>query len=99
MKAPIHTQDGKSSGEVQLNETIFGGKVSDAMMFEAVQMQTMSRRQGSAHTKSRSEVRGGGKKPWKQKGTGRARHGSSRSPIWRGGGITHGPRAERDYSQ
>lgn len=96
MKATIHTQDGKSSGEVQLNEKIFGGKVSDALLFEAVQMQTMSRRQGSANTKARSEVRGGGIKPYKQKGTGNARQGSTRASQFVGGGTLFGPKP-RDH--
>lgn len=92
MKVAIHTQDGKSSGEVQLNEKIFGTEVSDALIFEAVQMQTMSRRQGTASTKARSEVRGGGKKPYKQKGTGNARQGSTRASQYVGGGTLFGPK-------
>lgn len=92
MKVTIHTQEGKSSGEVQLNEKIFGEKVSDALLFEAVQMQTMSRRSGTASTKSRSEVRGGGRKPYKQKGTGNARQGSTRASQFVGGGTLFGPK-------
>jgi large subunit ribosomal protein L4 len=83
-------------GKVTLPEP-FGAKVVDDVMFEQVLAQLASRRSGSAATKTRGEIRGGGKKPWKQKGTGRARAGSIRSPIWRGGGTTFGPRP-RSYA-
>jgi len=76
---------------------VFGGRVNDWVLFEQVVAQRASRRRGTAATKTRAEVRGGGKKPWKQKGTGRARAGSTRSPIWRGGGTTFGPQP-RSYA-
>lgn len=84
-------QDGTSAGEVVLDEKVFGIEPNENVVFDAVVAQQASQRQGTHAVKSRSEVRGGGKKPWRQKGTGRARHGSSRSPIWRGGGVAFGP--------
>lgn len=85
-------------GTVNLDDRFFGVTVRPDLLHEAVVMQLANRRQGTASTKTRGEVRGGGKKPWKQKGTGRARAGSIRSPLWRGGGITFGPRP-RTYAQ
>lgn len=85
-------------GTVNLDDRFFGVTVRPALLHEAVVMQLANCRQGTASTKTRGEVRGGGKKPWKQKGTGRARAGSIRSPLWRGGGITFGPRP-RTYAQ
>jgi large subunit ribosomal protein L4 len=82
--------------EIELNDAVFGAEVNDAVVYEVVRMQMASRRLGTAATKGRSDVRGGGKKPWRQKGTGRARSGASRSPVWRGGGIVFGP-VPRDY--
>lgn len=82
--------------EIELNDAVFGAEVNDAVIYDVVRMQMASRRLGTAATKGRSEVSGGGKKPWRQKGTGRARAGTSRSPIWRGGGIVFGP-VQRDY--
>jgi len=82
--------------EIELNDAVFGAEINDAVIYDVVRMQMASRRLGTAATKGRSEVRGGGKKPWRQKGTGRARAGTSRSPIWRGGGIVFGP-VPRDY--
>lgn len=96
MKATKYTQDGKASGEVQLNEKIFAAEVSKAVIFEVVQSQMASKRAGTASTKARSEVRGGGKKPYKQKGTGNARQGSIRAPHYVGGGVSFGPKP-RDY--
>ena len=78
-------------GTIELDDRLFGSKINRPLIHEAVVMQRASMRLGSAATKSRGEVRGGGRKPWKQKGTGRARAGSSRSPLWRGGGTTFGP--------
>jgi large subunit ribosomal protein L4 len=84
-------------GEVTLPDAIFAAEVKPHLLHEVVTMQMANRRQGTHSTLGRSEVRGGGKKPWRQKGTGRARHGTIRSPLWRGGGIVHGPKP-RDYS-
>lgn len=88
---------GKSQGEVELKKEIFEVPVRADHLHMAVEKQLKNKRAGNACTKTRAEVRGGGRKPWKQKGTGRARHGSTRSPIWKGGGVTFGPRP-RDYS-
>jgi len=83
--------------ELGLSDRVFGAEVNEHILYEVVKMQLACRRQGSASTKGRSDVRGGGRKPWRQKGTGRARAGTNRSPLWRGGGIIFGPRP-RDYS-
>lgn len=88
--------EGKAKGEIELPNSIFGTKPSEASVYEACKAYMASARRGTASTKTRSEVRGGGKKPWRQKGTGRARVGSIRSPIWVGGGVVFGPRP-RDY--
>ena len=87
----------KPVGKVELPERIFGGPVRRHLYYDVVKWQMARRRQGSASTKNRSAVRGGGKKPWRQKGTGRARVGTIRSPLWRGGGVIFGPHP-RDYS-
>jgi large subunit ribosomal protein L4 len=94
----IYNQQAEKTGEIELNSKIFGKKVSESLVHQAVVAQMANQRQVLAHTKTKGEVRGGGKKPWKQKGTGRARVGSSRSPLWRGGGITFGPRNDRNFS-
>lgn len=95
--AAVFNIEGEQVGEIELSEAVFGQPVNDAVLHEVVVMQLANRRQGTHDTKTRSEVRGGGRKPWRQKGTGRARHGTIRSPIWRGGGIVFGPHP-RDYS-
>jgi large subunit ribosomal protein L4 len=87
----------KKVAQVELNDAVFGAEVNEAVIYDVVKMQMAARRSGTSSTKTRSDVRGGGKKPWRQKGTGRARAGTSRSPIWRGGGIVFGPHP-RDYS-
>ncbi|MDD2444314.1 MAG: 50S ribosomal protein L4 [Desulfotomaculaceae bacterium] len=93
----LYNINGEQIGEITLKDEIFGVDVHEAAMHDAVVMHQARRRQGTHDTKTRSEVRGGGRKPWRQKGTGRARHGTIRSPIWRGGGIVFGPHP-RDYS-
>lgn len=98
LEAPVFAMDGKSAGTVTLPASIFEAKWNPDLVHQVVVGMQANARTATAHTKFRGEVAGGGKKPWKQKGTGRARHGSNRSPIWRGGGVTHGPRAEKDYS-
>ena len=90
-KISVLNQEAKAIREIELAESVFGIEPNNQTIFESVVMQQASLRQGNHDTKTRTEVRGGGKKPWAQKGTGRARAGSSRSPIWRGGGIVFGP--------
>ncbi len=98
-KAKVYNQAGEEKGEVKLNPAVFEIEAKDELIKQVVQFYLSNNRQVLAHAKDRSEVRGGGKKPWKQKGTGRARHGSSRSPIWIGGGVTFGPTKERNFSK
>lgn len=98
MKVPVYTIEGKRSGEVDLPEEVFGVPMNRDLLHQAVRAYRANARRTLAHTKTRGEVRGGGRKPWRQKGTGRARHGSIRSPIWRGGGVVFGPRRERVFT-
>ena len=97
-KVDIKKSDGAKSGTIELDENIFGIEPNVAVMHQVVNAQLAAKRSGTHSTKTRAEVRGGGAKPWKQKGTGRARAGSSRIPHWRGGGIALGPKP-RDYSE
>ena len=97
-KVEIKKSDGEKAGTIELDEQIFGIEPNVAVMHQVVNAQLAAKRAGTHNTKTRAEVRGGGAKPWKQKGTGRARAGSSRIPHWRGGGIALGPKP-RDYSQ
>jgi len=99
LKTKIYNQEGKESGEMELLEMVFGVELNDDLVHQVVVAQMANARQVLADTKDKGEVRGGGKKPWKQKGTGRARHGSSRSPIWKGGGVTFGPTTDRNFSK
>jgi large subunit ribosomal protein L4 len=90
-KVAVYDMTGAKTGEMELNDSVFGVEVNEAVVHQAVVMQLASQRQGTHATKTRSMVRGGGRKPWKQKGTGRARAGSIRSPLWVGGGVAFGP--------
>jgi len=96
-KVALLNQSGSNVGEIELNDSVFGIEPNQHVLFEAVIMQRASLRQGTHKVKNRSEVAGGGRKPWRQKGTGRARQGSIRSPQWRGGGVVFGP-TPRSYS-
>jgi len=96
-KVSVLSQTGSSVGDIELNDAIFGIEPNEAVLFEALVQQRASLRQGNHKVKNRSEVRGGGRKPWRQKGTGRARQGTIRAPQWRGGGVVFGP-TPRSYS-
>ncbi len=99
LKTPLYNLKNEVVGELELPEKIFGAPWRPALVKQILLAIAANRRRPWAHAKDRSEVRGGGKKPWRQKGTGRARHGSIRSPLWSGGGKAHGPIKDRDYSQ
>ncbi len=98
LTAELYSADGAVQGEVDLSPEVFGIEPNVAVMHQVVTAQLAAARAGTHSTKTRAEVRGGGRKPWRQKGLGRARHGSIRSPQWAGGGVAHGPKP-RDYSQ
>jgi large subunit ribosomal protein L4 len=98
MKIDVHTPDGKKSGSVELPAELFDAEANIALMHQVVTAQLAAARQGTHSTKRRGEVSGGGRKPYRQKGTGRARQGSTRAPQYKGGGVVHGPKP-RDYSQ
>ncbi len=99
LELAIFSMAGGKVGTIALPDALFGAPWRSDLVHQVTTAMQANARQNRAHTKDRSEVSGGGKKPWKQKGTGQARHGSSRSPIWRHGGVTFGPRKERDYSE
>lgn len=98
-KVSFYNQQGEKIGETLLPKEIFETNLNTDLLHQVVVAQMANRRRVIAHTKNRGEVRGGGKKPWRQKGTGRARHGSIRSPIWKGGGVVFGPRKERVFKK
>ena len=95
----LHTMSGNTDGTVDLDPAVFGAKVHVAAMHQVVTAQLAAARSGTSKTKTRGEVRGGGRKPWRQKGTGRARQGSIRAPQWAGGGVAHGPSGEQNYTK
>ncbi len=99
MKTELYNQNAEVIGETELPDGIFGVKMNPDLVHQAIVAQMANSRQVIAHTKGRGEVRGGGKKPWRQKGTGRARHASIRSPIWKGGGVAFGPTKERNFEK
>ncbi len=99
MEITIYNASGKSSGAAMVPDRLFGAKMNADLVWQVATSQMSNARQVLAHAKTRSEVRGGGKKPWRQKGTGRARHGSIRSPIWIGGGAAHGPSKDVNFKK
>jgi len=98
MEAPLYNQKGSEVGKVALSDALFGVRWNPTLVHEMVLQIQGNRRKAIAHVKDRGDVRGGGKKPWRQKGTGRARHGSTRSPLWVGGGVTHGPSKDKNFT-
>lgn len=99
MKIKVYNQAGVEAGDLELSESVFGVKPKKSVVHQVFVALMANAREPWAHTKGKGDVRGGGKKPWKQKGTGRARHGSIRSPLWRGGGVTFGPKNVRNFKQ
>lgn len=99
METIIYSNKGEKAGSLKLPENVFDLPWNGDLVHQVAVAMQANARDSVAHTKGRSEISGGGKKPWRQKGTGRSRHGSTRSPIWRHGGVTHGPLSEKDYSQ
>lgn len=99
MKATMYNQKGEKAGTLEMPSALFDVAWNPALVWQVAESERSNQRRSTAHAKDRSEVRGGGKKPWRQKGTGRARHGSIRSPLWSGGGVTHGPRSEKNYAK
>ncbi len=99
MKVPIYNQKGEEVKRIELPKEIFGLEMNADLVHQVILSQTSNRRKSIAHSKDRGEVSGGGRKPWAQKGLGRARHGSTRSPIWRHGGVTFGPRKEKIFKK
>ena len=99
MKVDLYNQEAEKIGKIDLPDQIFNIEANPDLIHQVLTVQAASGRKPLAHAKGRGQVRGGGKKPWRQKGTGRARHGSIRSPIWKGGGVTHGPLKEKVYSK
>jgi len=99
METKVYNQKGTETGKILLPVDVFGLPWNADLVHQVVTSMLSSARKNIAHTKNRGDVRGGGKKPWQQKGTGRARHGSSRSPLWVGGGVTHGPRNDKNFER
>ncbi len=98
LKVKVYNQEGADVSEIELSEAVFGIEPNNQAIFDMVLLQRASLRQGTHKVKNRTEVRGGGRKPWRQKGTGRARQGSIRAPQWRGGGVVFGPNTNRNYT-
>jgi len=99
MKAELYNQSAKSIDQIEVSDALFSVPLNSDLVYQVATSQMSNRRKVIAHTKGRGEVRGGGKKPWQQKGTGRARAGSIRSPLWKGGGVTFGPTKERNFKK
>jgi len=99
LNLPIYNLEGEKTGTIKLPEKIFGLKINNNLIYQVINVQLANKRKHLAKVKDRGEVRGGGRKPWRQKGTGRARHGSIRSPLWKGGGVTFGPNPGKIFNR